>query len=97
MRVNLNFKTKMKKLITLTALLLTHIFVFAQKEHKTFYENGNIEIQGQFDENGKPTGEWKYYEENGKVESIEHFSENRIFRKSYWQNGRLQEVGTFFE
>lgn len=40
-------------------MLLVQIFAFSQTEHKPFYDNGNLKQVGQFDENGKCTGEWK--------------------------------------
>ena len=33
----------------------------------TYHENGNLRYSGTYNENGKYTGEWKFYDENGKL------------------------------
>lgn len=62
---------------------------YSQTMHKVLYSNGNVEEQGQFDKSGKQTGEWKYFYENGQVKRIEYFIENKIFAKSFWENGKF--------
>ena len=88
-----HFKEMKKNIIILTHLL-SLTFVFAQTQHKTFYENGKLQEIGQFNDKGKQIGEWKYYYENGNIERIENFKAGKIYSKSYWQNGVLSELNS---
>ncbi|MFT4684883.1 MAG: antitoxin component YwqK of YwqJK toxin-antitoxin module [Flavobacteriales bacterium] len=55
----------MKKIILFIAVALLSTIANAQ-EHKEYYENGQLKEIGKY-ENGKETGEWKEYTENGKL------------------------------
>jgi len=86
----------MKKLITFTAILFSHVFAFSQTEHKTFYDNGNPKIVGQFDENGKCTGEWNYYLENGQLEKKGSFiNQQQIGEWIFYKDGYLYNIAYF--
>ncbi|MFV0305988.1 MAG: hypothetical protein ACK5IC_10965 [Moheibacter sp.] len=65
-----------------------------KKEHKTFYEDGTVEKQGQFDENGKRFGEYKEYHTNGKLESIGHYKNGEEINewKFYNEQDKLTET-----
>jgi len=41
------------------------------KVHKEYYEDGTLKEIGHFDENDQKIGEWKYYNENGKLITTE--------------------------
>lgn len=83
----------MKQLITLLALLLVHVFDFSQTEHKIFYDNGNLKQAGQFDVNGKCTGEWKYYEYSGKLEKVGNFiNQQQIEEWFFYIDGYLYNI-----
>lgn len=63
---------------------------------KTYYENGNPEMEGQIKEN-KNEGLWKYYYENGTLESEGNFQDDRIEGKWYWYypTGSLREISEY--
>ena len=86
----------MKKLLLLL-LIFTHVFAFAQNEHIKYDENGNLLEQGQFDEKGKATGEWKWYHNNGQLQQIGNFENSQ--RKGIWifysELGIIKEEGEF--
>lgn len=59
----------MKKTILLLTLLFAHYLTFAQADAVSANTENNE--QGQYDTNGKKTGEWKsYHYENGKLKEI---------------------------
>lgn len=92
--INIIKKEKMKKLILIILLFSNSILIFAQKNHKTLYENGQLKETGQFDKDEKPTGEWKKYYENGQVWNVINY-ENGIFKgewKFYDENGKLKNI-----
>ena len=53
-------------ILSIISILLLNT-VNAQKEHKAYYDNGNIKEEGQFDTDGKGTGNWKFYSEDGTL------------------------------
>ena len=66
--------------------------------HQVFDKNGNVKRAGKFDENGKKTGEWKYYFEDGTLQATVNFvngiSEGEI-RNYYFRTGKLWEIGHY--
>ncbi|MCQ4035479.1 toxin-antitoxin system YwqK family antitoxin [Kaistella montana] len=77
-------------------LLLYPVFIFSQnKEHKTYYPNGNVEQTGNYDSEGKSIGEWKFYHENGKLQTTAYYNSNgKPFGewKFYHANGKLDGI-----
>lgn len=59
--------------ILLFLLFYSTVLSNAQDIHKTFYENGNVKEQGQFDNNGLRDGIWEAYYENGILWGIGKF------------------------
>jgi antitoxin component YwqK of YwqJK toxin-antitoxin module len=64
-----------------------------QKKYiKSFrYDDDKIEIKGQYDQNGKKTGEWKEYYKNGQLKetcSYINGKQNGIFKR-YYEDGTL--------
>jgi uncharacterized protein len=57
--------------------------LFLVGKHTEWYRNGNLKIDGQYDENRAniKTGIWKYYNEKGKLEREDYY-ENNEFKKS---------------
>lgn len=82
-----------------TILFLVTIFIFnyinaqEQKEYYYNYVKGNIKESGKIDKNGYPTGEWKYYLENGALDYIINWETN--FIKKYYITGELKQKGIF--
>jgi len=58
----------MKKTILFITLSLFTTLIIAQ-EHKEYYNNGTLKVEGQY-ENEQQTGEWKIYHENGQLQRI---------------------------
>lgn len=64
---------------------------------ETFFENGNLESEGQYDAAVMMSGEWKYYYQNGKVREIVNFKNNvedGVF-KEFYDNGNIKAEGTY--
>ena len=63
---------------------------------ETYYENGQLEEEGNY-KNGKKDGLWKEYYENGQLSSEEEFKDDKRdgLRKSYYENGQLEEEGNY--
>lgn len=86
----------MKQLVTFLALLLVHVLVFSQTEHKIFYDNGNLKQVGQFDANGNCTGEWKYYGYSGKLEKVGNFlNQQQIGEWFFYIDGYLYNIANY--
>ncbi|GEM_PF-379911 len=66
------------------------------KEEK-FYENGQMEYVGSYDQEGKRHGSWKYWYANGKLWSTGEFVEGRRTGPAevYYENGNLRYKGQF--
>ena len=82
----------MKKLCLLVLLNFLVCNAFAQnKEHKEYFDNNVLKVEGFKNENGIKTGEWKTYHENGKLKDIGNFLEGLKTGewKSYDKNGKL--------
>ncbi len=86
----------MRKLITISLLALVSMSLFAQAEYKkTKYPNGNVKMEGLFD-NGKPIGEIKRYHENGKLQGIQIFAEDGSSKAEiYAGDGTLSARGDY--
>ncbi|RZK62077.1 MAG: hypothetical protein EOO85_32660, partial [Pedobacter sp.] len=85
----------MKQICLIITILFTSVCAKAQKEHKLFYENGNVKEVGQLDTNGKETGQWKYYHKDGKLWRIGSFENGKLSGDVivYHENGLLYEYG----
>ena len=61
-----------------------------------YYDNGNIEIKGQMDDNIN-VGKWQYFYESGEIESEGYFVNNQPEGKWVWyfRSGELKEEGEF--
>jgi antitoxin component YwqK of YwqJK toxin-antitoxin module len=84
----------MKKLLLLL-LILNHLVACSQgKEHKTYYENGQVKEQHYLDETGKVSGKWKVYYENGKLARTGNIKngENEGEVKQYYPSGEQYSV-----
>ena len=58
---------------------------------KDFYPDGSLKAEGNYD-NGKQTGEWKYYHANGKIEQTGKFNKqgkSEGIWKWYFESGQL--------
>lgn len=77
-------------------ILLIHVFAFSQTEHKIYHKNGNLKQVGQFDENGKCTGEWKYYDYNGELEKVGNFiNQLQIGEWFFYIDGYLYNIANY--
>ena len=60
-------------------ILLAGFFVFniqaQNQEHKEFFDNGILEVEGFKDEKGANTGTWKYYHGTGQLAKIGNYLE----------------------
>lgn len=85
----------MKKLLLFLVTIFFFNFTSAQEKIESYYNyaKGNIKESGEIDKNGFPTGEWKYYLENGTLEYCINWESN--FIKKYYASGELKETGTF--
>jgi antitoxin component YwqK of YwqJK toxin-antitoxin module len=65
----------------------------AQKNYVKYFDlkENQIEIKGQYDENGKKTGVWEEYYENGQLKTSYHYlhGEKHGVFKSYYEDGTL--------
>ena len=55
----------------------------------TYYRNGNIKVQGNSNDNGNRIGDWKWYNEDGTLDSTEKYK----ISKKYYSDGKLKEKG----
>jgi len=74
------------------------------QEHKEYYENDILKVEGFKDENGKKTGEWKYYYQDGQLKSIGKHSAKAKFGNSsskigewitYYNNGQIESIAYY--
>lgn len=65
-------------------------------DFRFYYENGNLEVQGQMDHN-KNIGKWQYYYMSGELESEGNFVDNNPEGKWTWYfpSGKIMEEGNF--
>jgi antitoxin component YwqK of YwqJK toxin-antitoxin module len=63
---------------------------------KLYFENGNIEMQGQVDSN-RNVGKWLYYYPDGQIESEGYFNLNLPDGKWIWNysDGKRKEEGVY--
>lgn len=90
--MNENIFLKIIKICFFIAIFSIYPKAYSQTKHISYYDNGNLELVGEFDNDGKPIGEWKSYYDDGTLERIEIFEKNKVFIKSYWKNGNLAEI-----
>ena len=86
----------MRKFIVLSLLALATFSLQAQAEYKkTKYPNGNVKMEGYF-EDGKPVGEVKRYHENGKLQGIQIFAQDcTSSAEIYAGDGTLSARGNY--
>ncbi len=65
-------------------------------EFKMFFENGNIEINGQIDSN-RNVGKWQYFYQDGNIESEGNFNFDHPDGKWIWYypDGQRKEEGVY--
>lgn len=64
---------------------------------KTYFEDGTLQSEGQYDEAETMNGQWKYYYQNGKLKETVHFKnsvEDGAFEEFY-ENGNKKAEGTY--
>jgi antitoxin component YwqK of YwqJK toxin-antitoxin module len=87
----------MNKTILFIALSFFTTLIIAQ-EHKEYYNDKTLKVEGQYDE-GLKTGIWKNYYENGQLKSIGNYEsfggEKNGGWKYYYENGQLKSEGRF--
>jgi len=70
-------------------------------KHKTreekYYEDGKLEYEGGYDNDGLRQGEWKYYYPDGKLWSLGYYSHGKNDGKKevYWPEGNIRYEGFF--
>lgn len=62
-----------------------------------YYETGQKEYTGEFDENGKRHGEWRYWYSDGKLWSVGqyHHGKRHGISEVYFSNGRMRYKGSY--
>ena len=79
-------------------LLLTIPFIgFGQNQYdKVYYENGQLEYEGNFVD-GKQDGIWKHYYESGQLKKIVNWRDGKPngLKESYYENGQLEKEGKY--
>ena len=67
------------------------------QNHKEFYDNGNLKIEGYYNENGEKTGKWVSYFENGKKNSEANFSKgiSHGYSMVWYPNGSVRYFGDY--
>lgn len=66
-------------------------------DFKMYFENGNIELQGQIDSN-RNVGKWQYFYQNGQIESEGNFNFDHPDGKWIWyySDGKRKEEGVYY-
>jgi antitoxin component YwqK of YwqJK toxin-antitoxin module len=67
-----------------------------QGEFIIYYENGNMQIKGQM-ENNRNVGKWQYFYETGEIESEGYFVDDQPEGRWVWYSpsGKLKEEGSY--
>jgi antitoxin component YwqK of YwqJK toxin-antitoxin module len=86
----------MRKIVILSLLALGTLSLYAQAEFKrTKYPNGNIKMEGYF-ENGNPVGVMRHYHENGIIQGIQIFASDGTSKAEiYAGDGTLSARGKY--
>jgi antitoxin component YwqK of YwqJK toxin-antitoxin module len=87
----------MKNLVhILLFLMLGCSLAWAQEGNAGVYENGQAKSQGEL-QNGKKSGEWKYFHDNGQVmrEGIFQNGEPAGLWKEYYRSGQVKSEGKY--
>ncbi|HSP87390.1 MAG TPA: toxin-antitoxin system YwqK family antitoxin [Ignavibacteriaceae bacterium] len=83
---------------TINGKTIEYDFVNGKKHgsFKIYYENGNLEMEGQIKEN-KNDGHWKYYYQDGTLESEGNFANDLIEGKWSWfyPTGKIKETAEY--
>lgn len=66
-------------------------------EEITYHQSGQVQSRGNYDKNGKRTGLWISYYENGTKWSETHFDSGKMNGKNiaYYQNGQKRYEGFY--
>jgi antitoxin component YwqK of YwqJK toxin-antitoxin module len=85
----------MKKAVLFLITILFINLSYAQKEHKEYYDNGDLKKIGKYDSDGNGTGEWKFYHKNGQLRKIGKYKIGKQTGewKIYHENGQLEAIG----
>ncbi|WP_317897781.1 toxin-antitoxin system YwqK family antitoxin [Aurantibacillus circumpalustris] len=85
--------------------MLKYIVIFSffltacreQKKVTSYYDNSKVIFSKGKKENGKMTGEWKFFYRSGKLESIEHYVDDRPVGDytKYYENGQIKVKGAY--
>lgn len=67
------------------------------KEIKEYHDNGKLSAYGYETPDGKETGPWKFYYENGKLKEEGSFKDGKEtgLWKTYFENEKLKETGNY--
>lgn len=93
---------KMKNFLIIL-FLSTHLIACSQqpnKEYKKYWENGKLNELGQLDGDGKKTGEFKFYYEDGILHAKVNYMKGSANGKSsnyHWRSGKLWDEGKYIE
>ena len=83
----------MKRLFSLILILLFTHLTFSQEDgpYFSYYDNGQLKIEGQY-LNSQPTGKWKYYYESGQLSSIYSYTEGKLDIEfvTYFEDGVIK-------
>ena len=71
---------------------------FRIKQWKSWYENGNLESDGEFNMKGEEEGEWRYYHQNGKIKNVANYENGKLVGlvKNFDENGKFYS-STYYE
>lgn len=90
----------MKKWLIILTFCLVGVYVNAQnREYKEHYGNRQLKLIGNFNQEDQPTGEWKFYHENGQLSKIGKVEKGNPIGewKFYHENAQLKETGQYDE
>jgi len=65
---------------------------FRIKQWKSWYENGNLESDGEFNMKGEEEGEWRYYHQNGKIKNVANYENGKLKSIVYYKNDRIDGI-----
>lgn len=62
-----------------------------------YYAAGNIKTKGSFDENGKRTGNWSFYNFDGSLDAVENYKAGELEGRgiNYFSNGNINNTGVY--
>ena len=72
------FYTSFKSITATVLLLLISSFISAQKAQKNYWENGALRSEGQTNDLGVRTGQWKFYYSTGEMEASGSYNGQKV-------------------